>query len=145
MSLIFGRGYAFWFNFLFRFLKLFIKHTWFYLGLGCAKDGSPHSGSSSSSTNHSRSKHSTSFLKNSLCTFSTGYGREHIGFTFYFNLKSTWSVFQVPSVPSNNSSIFVINLAICYIVFLSDVDIDFPWPYVNLTFPIWHIILHVIF
>ena len=40
----------------------------------------------------------------SSCTFSTRYGLEHIGFAFSFNLKSNGSVFQVPSVPSNNSS-----------------------------------------
>ena len=59
-------------------------------------------------------------------------------------MKSTESIFQIPSVPSNNSSIFVTVLEIHYVVFLSDVDIEFPKPYVNMLFSIWHTILHVI-
>ena len=47
--------------------------------------------------------------KKSSCTFRTGYGLEYIGFTSSFNSKSTGSVFQVPSVPLNNSSNFCDN------------------------------------
>ena len=44
----------------------------------------------------------TSFLKISSCTFGTGFVREHIEFVSSFNLKSTGSVSQVPSVTLNH-------------------------------------------
>ena len=56
--------------------------------------------------NPSRTKRSTSFLNISLCNLGTGCGLKNIGFTLSFNSKSTGSVFQVPSIPSNNSSKF---------------------------------------
>ena len=96
----------FCFNCLFRFLKSLRKHTWFYLGLGCAKDGASHSESFATSRTHSRNKRSTTFLNISSCTFGTGYARKHIGFASYFNSKSTGSIFQVPSVSLNNYSNF---------------------------------------
>ena len=102
--MVLGIGYCLRFNFLFRFLKSIIKRTRFDLVLACAKDGAPHSELLGSSRNHSSTKRSTSFLKNYSCTFGTGYGLKHIGFTYSFNLNSTESVFRVPSVTSNNSS-----------------------------------------
>ena len=45
-------------------------------------------------------------LKISACIFVTGYGVERIGFSLYFNSKFNGSIFQVPSVPSNDSQIF---------------------------------------
>ena len=74
-----------------------------FFGLSCAKNEAPHYESFDLSRNPSRAKCPNSFLITSLCTFSTEYGIEHIGYTSYFNSKSTVSVFQVPSVPSNNS------------------------------------------
>ena len=41
ISLIFGIGYGFCFNYLFRFLDSLRKLTWFDLGLGCENDGLP--------------------------------------------------------------------------------------------------------
>ena len=46
----------------------------------------------------------------SLCNLVTGYGLEHIGFTSSFNVKSTGSIFRVPSIPLHSSSIFCNNL-----------------------------------
>ena len=108
---ILGTGCGLCFNCLFRFLKSLRKPTWFYLGLGYSKDGATHSESLGSSRTPSRTNRSTSFLKISLCNFSIGYGFEHIGFTFYFNSKYDGCVFQVPSVPSNNSSDFCSNFS----------------------------------
>ena len=90
-----------WFllNCLFKFLKSIRKRTPFDVGLGCEKDGAPHSESFATSRTHSRTKRSTSFLNISSCTLGTRYGRENIGFTSSFNLKSTDYIFQVPSVP----------------------------------------------
>ena len=96
--------YGFCSNCLFRFLKALRKHTRFYLGLGYEKDGDHHSESFDSSSNPSRTKRSNYFLKISSCNFSTGYGRENIGFTSYFSSESTGSVLQVLSVISSNSS-----------------------------------------
>ena len=75
IALIFGIGYGFCFNCLFRFLKSLRKRTQFDLGLGLAKDGAPHYESYVTSRNPNRNKGSTSFLKISLCNFGTGYGR----------------------------------------------------------------------
>ena len=44
---------------------------------------------------------STLFLNMASCTISTGYGREHSGFTSSFNSKSTDFLFHVPRAPSN--------------------------------------------
>ena len=74
------------------------KRTWFYLGLGCTKDGAPYSESFATLRTPNSTKSSTSFLKIPSLTFGTGYGREHIGFASAFHSKSTGSVFQVPSV-----------------------------------------------
>ena len=63
ISFIFGIGYGFCFKCLFNSLKSLIKFTRFYLGLGCAKDEAPHSGSFATSRNPSRTKCSTCFLK----------------------------------------------------------------------------------
>ena len=104
ISLIIGIGYGFHFNYLFRFLKSLIRILLFNLGLGCAKYGDPHSESFYTSRTPNRTKFSTSFLKLYSCTFGTGYGRSCIVFASSFNLNSTGSVFQVPSVPLNNSS-----------------------------------------
>ena len=52
--------------------------------------------------NTNTNKHSTYFLNIYSCTFDIGYGRNNIGFAFYFNLNYTTSVLQVPSVPLNN-------------------------------------------
>ena len=125
ISFIFGIGYGFLFNCLFRFLKSLGKRTRFYLGLGCAKDGAPHSESFTTSVTHTRTKRPTSLLNIYSCTFSTGYGCDNIGFKFSFNLKSTESVFQVSSVPSNKSLNLCNVLATHYIVLLLDVDIGF--------------------
>ena len=100
--MILGTGYSFCFNF-FKYLKSLSKLTIFYLGLCCTKDGDPHYKSFTTSRTPSRPKLSTPLLKISSCTFGTGYGRENIGFTSTFKSKSTGSVFQAPSVPSNNS------------------------------------------
>ena len=84
------------------FLKSLSKLTQFNLGLGCAKDGAPHYESVYTSMNPNETNNSTSFLKISSCTFVTRYDCKHIGFVSSFNLKSTGSVFQVPSIPSTN-------------------------------------------
>ena len=102
ISLISGVGYYLRFNYLYRFLKSLRKCTQFDLGLVCAKDGYPHSKLFSTSRDLSYTKHSTSFFDIYLCNFGTGYGREHIGFAYYFNSESTGSILQVLSVPSNN-------------------------------------------
>ena len=81
---------------LFKFISSLRKYTRF-LGLGCEKDGAPHSESFDFSSTPSRNKSSTSFLKLSPCTFGTVHGLEDIGFTFNFNSNSTGSVFQVQS------------------------------------------------
>ena len=78
----------------------------FELGLGCAKDGANNSESFYISRTTSRTKLSTSFLNISLCNFGTGYGYKHIGLVLYFYFNSTGSIFQVSSVPPNNSLIF---------------------------------------
>ena len=57
----------------------------FDLGLGCAKDGNPHSGSFANSRTPNMNKLSTHFLNISSCTFGTGYGRKYIGFTSSLN------------------------------------------------------------
>ena len=41
--MILGIGYGFFLNFLFKFIISLRKRTVFDLGLGCAKDGAPHS------------------------------------------------------------------------------------------------------
>ena len=79
------------------------KLTQFYFGLDYPKGGDPHPESFVTPKTPNMTKCSTSFLKISSCTFGTGYGREHISFLSSFNSESTASVFQVPSVPSNNS------------------------------------------
>ena len=65
------------------------------------------------------------FLHISSYTFGTGYSIENIGFKYSFNSKSTGSVFQVPRVQLDNSLNFIIILAIQYVVFLSNVGINF--------------------
>ena len=87
--LIFGIGYGFLFNCLLRFLKLLRKSTQFDLFLGWEKDGAPHYESFDTSRTPNSTKRSTSFLKISSCTFSTGYGNEHTGSVCSFNSKST--------------------------------------------------------
>ena len=104
ISLVFGIGYGFRFNFLFGFLNSDKKLTWFDLGSGCAKYGATHYELFDTSRTPNRTKRPTSFLNIYSCTFSTSYGREHIGFAWSFNSDSNGSVFQVPCVPSNNSS-----------------------------------------
>ena len=79
--------------------------------LGCGKYGAPHYESFGFLITPSRTKHSTSFLNIFSCTFVTRYGKKHIGLSFCFNLKATGSVFNVPSVPSKNSSNFSKNLS----------------------------------
>ena len=69
-------------------------------------DGASHSELFSILRTHIRLKGSTSCFNISLCNFGTGYVLEYIGFVFSFNYMSTGSVFQVPSVPSKNSSTF---------------------------------------
>ena len=132
--MILGIGYGSRFNYLFIFPKAPIKRTRFYLGLGCAKNGAPHYELFPNYSTPSRTKHSTSFLNIPSCTFGTVYGLARIGFASSFNSKSTISVFQVPSVPSNNSSNFVIILAIHYVLFQSDVGTGFTKPHLNLPF-----------
>ena len=83
----------------------------YILGLGCAKYEDPHSESFDFSRIPSRTKHSTHFLDISSCTFGTIYGIENIGFTYYFNSKSTWYFLQVPSFTSTNSSDFFNDLS----------------------------------
>ena len=96
--MIVGIGYGFHFRFLFRFLKSLRKHTSFDLGLGCPHGGAPRSESFDASRTSNRTKRSTSFLKFYLYTFGTGYGREHILSLYFFKLKSTGYILQVPSV-----------------------------------------------
>ena len=105
-------GYGLYFNGLFIFLKPLRKCTWFVLGLSCANNGDSHSGLFDISRTPSRTKHSTSSLDISLCTFGNLYGIEHIGFTSSFNSKSTGSVFHVPSVPLKNALDFCNSLII---------------------------------
>ena len=124
--LILGIGYGLWCNCLFRFLMSLRNINRFYLGLGCSKDGNRYFESFVFSRTPSRTKRSTSSLTIPLCTFGTGYGLENIGFASSFNSNSTESVFRFPSVPSNNSSIFVIIITIHYIVYLEYFGIGFP-------------------
>ena len=129
ISFIFGVGYAFCLNCLFIFLKSIRKRTWLDLFLGCMKYWDPHSESFATSRDPSRNKFSTSFLKISLCTFGTGYGREHIAFESSFNLKSNGYVSQVPSFQSKNSSDFCHNFRNS----LRCVSVRFwPWFYITL-------------
>ena len=93
MSLILGIGYVLRFNCLFIFIRSLRKRTQFDLSFGCAKNGAPHYELLACSRNHIRAKRSTYFFNISSFTFGTGYGLEHIGFTSYFNLKYTGSVF----------------------------------------------------
>ena len=109
--MIFGRGYGFCFNCLFILLKPLIKCTQVDLGLGYVKDGSPHSESFYTLRTPNRTKRPISFFNISSCTFSTVYGREHIGLVSSFKSKYTGSVFQVPSVPSKNYSNFYNNFS----------------------------------
>ena len=88
--------------------------------------GADHSESFATSRNPNKTKRSTSFLNISLCNFGTGYGREYIDFTYCFNWKSTGSFSQVPSVPLDKFSDFVIILEMHYVVLLSYVGIGFP-------------------
>ena len=81
------------------------------MGWGCANNGSSHSESFYISNHPSRTKHSISLICFSSGTFSNIYGLTHTGFESYFNLKYNGSVFQVPSVQSNNSSIFFYDLS----------------------------------
>ena len=111
ISLIFGIGYGFCFNYLFVFLKSLKKRNRFYLDLGWVKDGALHSESFATSRTYSRNRRSTSFLNVSSCTFGTWYGREQIDLTSFFNSKSTGYIFQVPSFQSNNSSNLCINFS----------------------------------
>ena len=62
ISLILGIGHSLRFNCLLRFLKSLSKCTQFDLGLGCVKDGAPHSESLDFSSTPSRNKRLTSFL-----------------------------------------------------------------------------------
>ena len=59
--LILGNGYGLCFHGLFRLIKLLIKCTLFYLGLGFANYGDPYSESLSRSRTPSTTKLSTSF------------------------------------------------------------------------------------
>ena len=93
ISLVLCIGYGLRFNFIFKFLKSLIKRNRFVLGLGCAKDGAPHSGSFALSRNPSRTKHSDYSFNVYSYIFGTGYGLENIGFAVYFSSKSTGSVF----------------------------------------------------
>ena len=111
ISLVSGIGYGFRLNCLFRFLRSLRKRTRFDLGLGWEKDGATHSESFATLRNPSINIRSTYFLNISLCTFGTRYFHEQIVFASSFNLESTRSIFQVPSVPSNNSSIFCNNFS----------------------------------
>ena len=70
-------------------------------GLGCGKDGAPNSESFDFLRTSSITNCLPVFLNISLCTFVTVYGSNPIGLAFYFNSKSTGSVFHVPSVPWN--------------------------------------------
>ena len=67
----------------------------------------------------------TYFFNIYYCTFGTGYGLEHIDFTYYFNSKSTGYIFQGGNDPSNKSSIFYNKFAFNYVVLISDVIVDF--------------------
>ena len=120
ISLIFGIWHGLCFNYLFGFLKSIINHNRFALGLGCAKYRDPYSELFAFWWNISRNKRSTSFLNIYFCTFGNGFG-----FTYSFNPVSTGYFSQVPSVPSNNSSVFVIFLAIQYVAFMWNVGIAF--------------------
>ena len=107
------------FIFSFNFLKSLRKRTHFFVGLGCAKYGAPHSESFSTPSTPNRTKFSTSFLDIYSCNFVTGYFCEHIFFTLSFNSESTGSGLQIPSVPFYNSSNIcnnVINSLRCVIV-----------------------------
>ena len=77
----------------------------FDLGLGCSKEGAPNYDSLAFSSTSSSTNHSTSFLGIPSLKFSNGYGLKHIIFASSFNSNSTGSVFQVTSVPLNNSLI----------------------------------------
>ena len=119
-------GYDFCFNCLFRFLKILRKLTRFDLGLDCAKDGAPHSESFATSRTPSNTKCSTSFLNIYSCTFVNVYVIDNIFFASSLNqslldLFSRCQVFHLTTL-----LIYVIILAIHYVVLLSAVDIEFP-------------------
>ena len=105
-----------------------IKPTWFDSGLGCAKDGSPHSESFATLITPNRTKCSTYFFQISSCNFGTVHGRENIWSASYFNPKYNGSVIQLPSVPSNNS----LNLCNIYISSLHCVVVK-CWHWFSIT------------
>ena len=88
-----------------------MKRTLFYLALGYEKDGDPHYMLLSLSRTTRRTKLPTSFMDISPCTFGTGYGLKHIGFESFFKSEHNGTVFQVPSVLTNNSSYYCNNFS----------------------------------
>ena len=117
---------GFRYNCLFRFLKSVRKRTRFDIGLAWVKDGAPHSESFTTSKNTNKIERSTSFWNIPSCTLGNGYGREHIGSAFSFNSKSPGSVFQLPSVPSNNFLNFCNKFNKHYVVSSLTIETEFP-------------------
>ena len=75
----------------------------FFFGLGCTKYGAPNSDLFAFSRNASRTNNSTYFLKIYSFNFGNRCGSKHIDFEFSLDSKSTGSIFQVLSAPSNSS------------------------------------------
>ena len=126
ISFIFGIGYCFWFNCLFKFLNSLRKYTRFDLGLGCAKDGAPHSESFATSRNTSRNKLSTSFwtfscVPSVLDTVASILASHPF---LILSLLGTFSRYQVSHQTTLRFSVII--LAICYVVLFSYADIEFP-------------------
>ena len=120
------------------------KRTHFDLGLGCAKDGDPHSESLFCSRTPSRAKRSISFLKISQCNYGKWIWSQTYRLCILFQFKVYWIFFQVPSVPSNNSSKFCNNFSNS-LHFISCMC----WHWFSITlfkseFHIYHLKLHVI-
>ena len=74
-------GYSLCFIWLFKFIKSLRKCTHLVFGLECEKYEDFHSEVFVFSRTLSGTKHSTSFLNISSCSFGTGYGHKHIGLT----------------------------------------------------------------
>ena len=119
ISLIFGMGYGFCFNYLFIFLKSLRKCTRFVLGLGCVKDGAPHSESFAKSRTLSRNKRTTYFW-----TFP----RVPLVLDMFSNISASiplliWSLLDMfcwyQFFHQRSLKFFVLMLAISYVVTIS--------------------------
>ena len=124
--MIFGTRYGFRFHCLFIFLKSIRKRTIFDLVLGSANDGAPHYELFDTPSNHSRTRHSTSFLTY-LCVPLVLYmvaSRLALHPLLTYILQDVFSRFQV--LHQTTLWISVKKSAIHYVVSLLNVDTYFP-------------------